>query len=151
MPNIAMYPLWTAHDFRSVWGGTKIRGPYYTNSKGEQENSEITAFHLHNFFLSTHDVRRKQLTYGHTDGRAFQVPLEELKDDLNLARNCLRGRPFPTMKKKRMWTRGGLDAIDSPVPVAFKALPEYRLARHLEAQKMFQDDEDRFKKQSKPI
>jgi hypothetical protein len=39
---------------------------------------------------------------------------------------------------------GGFASIQGPTPVAFKALPEYRAARHMEARRMFQEDEKRY-------
>eukprot|EP00588_Corethron_pennatum_P002791 CAMPEP_0194287176 /NCGR_PEP_ID=MMETSP0169-20130528/34156_1 /TAXON_ID=218684 /ORGANISM="Corethron pennatum, Strain L29A3" /LENGTH=512 /DNA_ID=CAMNT_0039033805 /DNA_START=11 /DNA_END=1549 /DNA_ORIENTATION=- len=130
MPNTTMFPLWKPLDFRSTAGG------FQSSSK-----QAYTGFHIHNFFTSVKDLRRKYATYGHGTKKAERtgMPLGNVSKDLNFSINCATGRPDANVVRKR--TVGGFDAIDGPTPVLFQQLPEYRKARHQDLKDIVLEDE----------
>jgi len=78
------YPLWNPHEIRAEVGGKVI-------SKKDEWRSP-TAYHFHNYFMSTEEIRFKYSTYGHNDTKAaLEKPLWNLNRDLELAVTCAAG------------------------------------------------------------
>ena len=128
MPNTTIYPLWTPEEIRTFTGGRQVG----------------IGFHVHNFFLSISDLRNKYLTYGHSQKRAMEMPLGEIHNDINLAINCVTGRPDAAdAQKKRI--EGGFEGNDiGQRPVIYEQSAEYRRARHQELKEMILKDEEEF-------
>eukprot|EP00588_Corethron_pennatum_P025139 CAMPEP_0194311756 /NCGR_PEP_ID=MMETSP0171-20130528/8686_1 /TAXON_ID=218684 /ORGANISM="Corethron pennatum, Strain L29A3" /LENGTH=463 /DNA_ID=CAMNT_0039065959 /DNA_START=124 /DNA_END=1515 /DNA_ORIENTATION=+ len=121
MPNTTMFPLWKPLDFRSTEGGTQ-----------GSDKQAYSGYHLHNFFTSVKDLRRKYATYGHMvkGAEGTGMPLRDIDKDLGFIVSCATGGPDVKDFRKRIV--GGFDAIDGPTPVLFQQSPEYRKARHQE-------------------
>jgi len=140
MPNTTMYPLWKADDFRMLVGGQGINGPYYSDSHGKLKDYAVTAFHLHNYFSTVHEIRFKYLTYSHPHFNALHTSLAALSPDLQLAVNCARASW--SLHVGNYWLlKGGFDALRGPAPIAYKSLPEYVRARHEEIKQILLKDE----------
>jgi len=127
MPNTTMFPLWKPLDFRSTEGGNMVSG-----------SQAYSGFHLHNFFSSTKVLRNKYATYGHPVKGANHIPLGKLQGDIDLAVNCVTGRP-----DSRRIARG-FKAIDGPTPIVYQQLAYYRMARQQELKEMILKDEEEF-------
>ena len=97
-----------------------------------------SGFHLHNFFSSTKVLRNKYATYGHPVKGANHLPLGKLQADIDLAINCVTGRP-----DSRRIARG-FKAIDGPTPIVYQQLAYYRMARQQELKEMILKDEEEF-------
>lgn len=78
-----MFALWNAADFRNLEGGRQIK----MDKKVVLQN----AYHFHNFFESTEEIRHKYATYGEPLPKAIKSPLGAIHDDLGLAAACVHG------------------------------------------------------------
>ena len=74
----------------------------------------------------------------------MEMPLGELHNDINLAINCVTGRPDAAdAQKKRI--EGGFEGNDiGQRPVIYEQSAEYRRARHQELKEMILKDEEEF-------
>ena len=77
----AYYPLWQPVDFRTEEGGRMV----------EMVGGSPTAYHFHNFFDSTGQIKFKYRTYGHAHKNAMDVPIWKLSEELKFAVDCARG------------------------------------------------------------
>jgi hypothetical protein len=133
MPNTTMYPLWTSEEMRTFAGGRQAG----------------IGFHLHNFFLSTSDLRKKYLTYSHPVSGAMKLPLGKLHENIDFAVNCVTGRlgdvADASKKLTEGWLQGNDDDDDGLLrPVLYQQSAEYREARHQELRDMVLEDEKEF-------
>ena len=136
MPNISMYPLWKAVDFRSTFGGVVRKE--HTKGKSPMKH---TGFHFHNFFDSFAVMRRKYKTYGHPKDDAEEVPLGKIQEDIEVGIRCIMGRPGHDLV--RNYERGAFETINSRSPVMFRN-KIYRAARDREMVDMIKEDERKF-------
>jgi len=132
MPNITQYPLWKGEDIRTLAGGDQ--------TKGDEPQS---AFHLHNFFLSTQTLRNKYSTYSHASAKLRNKPLGQIDTDLEFAINCVTER-IESKSQEYYSVTGGYEAIQGHGPILFDHLKEYRTARQQELKKMILEDEELF-------
>jgi len=136
MPNISMYPLWKAVDFRSTFGGEMKK----EHAKGPSPKTH-TGYHFHNFFDSFDVMRRKYKTYGHAKKYAEEVPLGKIQEDIELGIRCIMGRPGYDLV--RNYERGGFETINRRSPVMYKN-KVYLAARDREMVDMIKEDELKF-------
>ena len=90
-----MYSLWTGTDFRAADGGGC---PQPTALKSIRAS---TAFHAHNFFESTNEIRSKYLTFGEPVPLADRMPLSNLTGDMHTAVACSHGWPAPKDRRRQ--------------------------------------------------
>ena len=83
--------LWTVADFRSRPAKDRIS----TKSRVTPVNSNVNAYHFHNFHTSEAWIRHKYSTFGHANPKAVHMSLGEIARDVNLSLNCQRGTPDP--------------------------------------------------------
>lgn len=117
----AVWPLWSAGDFRDAAGGEMI----YKKGGG------WTGYHFHNFFDNLNEIHWKYYTYGHAHKNAMLNPIWKLNKDLELAVACARGNA--TMAN----FENGLGDNDRPIYYLVKAV---RKKRHLAWQHIVQDE-----------
>ena len=75
----SVYPLWMAADLRLEGRGARS---IFRN------DGAASGYHFHNFFSSAEDIHIKYHTYGHADSQAWNKPVWELHEDLQLAVDC---------------------------------------------------------------
>ena len=128
MPNVSMYPLWKAEEFRTLEGGAMVGG-IGANS--------FSAFHLHNFFDSIEILRNKYVTYSHPDEKFATIPLGDIHEDINLTVTCI-GKlaenhdkdPFTILKEG-----------NRRIPILFNHSSDYVKYRNKELMDMIDEDQ----------
>lgn len=131
MPNTTMYPLWTSEEILRTFAAGRQVG---------------IGFHIHNFFLSTSDLRNKYLTYSHPITGAMKLPLGKLQENINFAVNCATGRLGDVAGvSKKLIEQGWFQRNDDGLrPVIYQQSAEYRDSRHQELRDMVLEDEKKF-------
>jgi len=146
MTNITMYPLWKPVDFRSAEGSDTSIREYVLESNRKRRYSGHIAFHFHNAFDDFQELRHKYKTYGHPISKAFQMPLGELQEDIDMAVKCVMNRTTTeaAASKKMEYVRGGFNNVLGRKPILYENSPEYRSARNSEFKEMVIADEKKY-------
>lgn len=133
---VKMYPLWNAADYRSLGGGSQIR----LNPKVSHN-----AFHFHNFFESSDEIRHKYTTYGEPLAKAKSHALGMIHDDLSIVVACVHGwQNFGNRKYHLGGHQEVFSALGGPrAPILFQS-DNVRNARHQHLKELIQQDEKRF-------
>ena len=134
-----MYPLWNAADYRNLNGGRQIRL--------DRKKVSHNAFHFHNFFESTEEIRHKYTTYGEPIGIADKAPLGTIHDDLSLAAACAHG--WQNFGSRQYYVGGDKEAFptnnnDAPRRPIFFENEAIRKARHQHLTDLILQDEQMF-------
>jgi len=133
-----MYPLWSAGDFRGLDGGRQARLKH-------RHTVSHSAFHLHNFFGSAHEIRHKYGTYGEPFNHADTQPLATLHDDLSVASSCVHG--WQNFGERKYYVGGDQELFGNnnnntgPRRPIFFESTSIRRARHEHLKKIFLEDE----------
>lgn len=126
-----MYPLWNPADIRRVEGGRMVK----------HKETTYTAFHLHNNFLTSREIRNKYTKYAEKLERANTVPLMLIHEDVGLAVSCVHNLTW-TGKQKTL-LNGGYSSIRATRPLLYHN-DEFRSLRHQEALNLVLEDERRY-------
>lgn len=97
-----------------------------------------TGFHFHNYFETTHSLRKKYATYGHPIKGVENMTVGEMHPDLDLMVDCVLRRSTAENRHNTLSTR--LEEFEGRVPLAY-SLEGYTMARHLELKSILLDDE----------
>ena len=139
-----MYPLWNAADYRNLAGGGQVR----LDPKTVGHN----AFHFHNFFESTDELRNKYQTYGEPLAIAGTSPLGIIHDDLSLTVACARGwqnhgsRKYYVGGDKTLFgnsTRSTYASVGPHRPIFFEN-DSIRKNRHKHLKELIRNDEQKY-------
>lgn len=118
-------------DFR-LYGGVRnihVRMAEHLNKwESKRQYSTHSAFHFHNWFPDGKNVRFKYRTYGHPYKNAYDIPLEDIHEDLDFMVRCAWNKPDPKASKYKR-VRGGFENLDPFMPIYFRDA-EYRRRRH---------------------
>ena len=128
----SLYPLWNGADIRRSGGGRQV--PL------DQNQISHTAYHWHNFFESTEEIRHKYTTYGEPNEKAKSKPLAMIHDDLSVSVTCVHGWQN---KGERKWAQEKYDAIVGPRPIFFEN-EDIRKVRHEQLKNLVLEDEKQF-------
>jgi len=115
------HPLWNGGDIRRRTGG--IRYPLVgecnwteiTNRNGQPWGSN--AFHFHNFFVNSSNIRHKYYTFGHPHADAWVENLGKLNTALGLMVRCVMN--LTDNSSTISWVDGELQNIEGSVPLFF--------------------------------
>ena len=140
------YPLWSGQDYRGAHGGKQYS---YNNAKEEEGAVHYpespTAYHFHNFFTSSEEIRFKYRTYGHPHHRTDERPIWDFHRDLKLAYNCAKGIYNGTGEDGLEIIRlaDPFDAAPSKFKPIYYLNPENRQRRHTAWQHIIEEEEAR--------
>ena len=87
------FPLWDGRDIRETNGSNEnLLNFINIREKGHDETARFgTAYHLHNWFRDTEELRHKYLTYGHSFSGAKTTPLTKFGEDIGMQVRCALG------------------------------------------------------------
>lgn len=128
------YPLANAADMRTGVENYALHGVKFV----------VAAYHFHNFFESTYELRHKYGTYGHFEFRVWKMTLSQIHaDDVDMLVRCARDLPNSANPASKTRYEGGLDSYTGPKPIFF--LNEtYRRQRHAQVKLMIDEDEKQY-------
>jgi hypothetical protein len=127
------FPLWNAADFRRDQGGHIIM---FENVDYLPFGMGHTGYHFHNYFETTQQLRNKYMTYGHPVKEAENMSISEMHPDLDVMVDCVLGRSATNNKHNVSSVAG----FGGRIPIAYE-LDGYSIARHVELEKILNDDE----------
>ena len=139
-----MYPLWNGADYRTLMdGGRQLDFSHEVS---------YNAFHFHNFFESTDEIRHKYLTYGEPIQKANHVPLSAIHSALSVAVSCVHGWQNPGTRKYHLGgdkevfasLSSSLTTNQGPRRPIFFDNPDIRNLRHQHVRSLIAKDEQQY-------